>query len=399
MKNKMTFAQLKDRIADVSGLSRRRVHAIVKETVAVVKEGLLRDGYVSIAGIGRFTLKERPARSGRHPRTGEPMQIPAQNTVVFKPDAGVRRFIDRAAAKRPAVQIERPGISPDSEERPSSAAPIRPKSAPASGSGPGFVVPASEPEAGKRFNTAAFIVGGLMILLLGIGGLWVLITRAPERTHQLASTAGDLLARTAPIPKTVAMAVGHERVAKPEPLTTTAPSPAEKPRLGTDAVAEPAPEPVARPEAQKPLRYAIITGDSLWSLADRYYNAPYLWPNIYRVNREVVHHPDILEVGQAIAVPPLAGSAGELAPADIWNTATGYYFVYEAYRRARDPRAPFYLWVAYRLDGDRLRETPPAEVDPGDLQFIDGIQGKDLIRQAVAIGFRRLLTQLDTGGE
>jgi nucleoid DNA-binding protein len=396
MKDKMTFAQLKDRIADVSGFSRRRVHALVKETVAVVKEGLLQDGYVSIAGIGRFTLKERPARSGRNPRTGEPVDIPAQNTVVFKPDAGVRRFIDRAAADRPVAEAERPGIFPDSEQR-DPAPPLRPESAPAPASESEWA-PTSEPEAGKRRHTAGILVGGLMFLLLAIGGMRVLTNRTPESTNPIGSAAGDLIARTAPISRTVSLAVAPDRVAKPEPSPATGPASTEHPPPATDSAAEPKPPPVVRPEAQKPLRYAIITGDSLWTLADRYYNAPYLWPNIYRVNRHAVRHPDILEVGQAIAVPPLEGSPGELTPADIWNTATGYFFVYDAYRRAQDPRAPFYLWVAYRLDGDRLREAPPAEVDPGDLQFVDEIQGKDLIRQAVAIGFQRLLTRRDTPG-
>jgi nucleoid DNA-binding protein len=34
-------------------------------------------------GFGTFQKKKRPARAGRHPQTGAPIEIPAQNTVAF----------------------------------------------------------------------------------------------------------------------------------------------------------------------------------------------------------------------------------------------------------------------------------------------------------------------------
>ena len=34
-------------------------------------------------GFGTFQKKKRPARTGRHPQTGDPIEIPAQNTVAF----------------------------------------------------------------------------------------------------------------------------------------------------------------------------------------------------------------------------------------------------------------------------------------------------------------------------
>lgn len=45
---------------------------------------------VQIIGFGTFETKKRPARTGRNPRTGETMQIPASSVVSFKPSASLK---------------------------------------------------------------------------------------------------------------------------------------------------------------------------------------------------------------------------------------------------------------------------------------------------------------------
>lgn len=45
---------------------------------------------VSLIGFGTFETKERPARTGRNPKTGETMQIPASTTVCFKPSSALK---------------------------------------------------------------------------------------------------------------------------------------------------------------------------------------------------------------------------------------------------------------------------------------------------------------------
>lgn len=53
-------------------------------TKAVAKEK------VQIIGFGTFETKNRPARTGRNPRTGETMQIPASSVVSFKPSSSLK---------------------------------------------------------------------------------------------------------------------------------------------------------------------------------------------------------------------------------------------------------------------------------------------------------------------
>lgn len=45
---------------------------------------------VQIIGFGTFETKKRPARTGRNPRTGETMEIPASSVVSFKPSASLK---------------------------------------------------------------------------------------------------------------------------------------------------------------------------------------------------------------------------------------------------------------------------------------------------------------------
>lgn len=95
MSNKITFANLIELVANKSGNSKQQTRDLLKEVVAVANMGLLKDGRVNISGLGIFYLKWRDARQGRNPQTGETIEIPAHYQVKFKPEAALRRFINR----------------------------------------------------------------------------------------------------------------------------------------------------------------------------------------------------------------------------------------------------------------------------------------------------------------
>ncbi len=52
-----------------------------------------RDGRVTLVGFGSFTKKRRKARKGRHPQTGEEIDIKAKNVVKFTPGKALRETI------------------------------------------------------------------------------------------------------------------------------------------------------------------------------------------------------------------------------------------------------------------------------------------------------------------
>jgi len=56
----------------------------VTSVFASIVEAAKRGDDIAINGFGRFSLKERPAREGRNPRTGETLNIPASKSLGFK---------------------------------------------------------------------------------------------------------------------------------------------------------------------------------------------------------------------------------------------------------------------------------------------------------------------------
>lgn len=65
-------------------LSRKQCKEALAALVRVVRDRLKEEGEAKLPGLGTFLVKERPARPGRNPQTGELIQIPAQKTVVFR---------------------------------------------------------------------------------------------------------------------------------------------------------------------------------------------------------------------------------------------------------------------------------------------------------------------------
>ena len=80
----MNKAQLIDAMAAESGLtkvdSRKALDAFIKATVEALQSG----DKLSLVGFGSFSTSERSARTGRNPRTGKEIQIPAKKVVRFK---------------------------------------------------------------------------------------------------------------------------------------------------------------------------------------------------------------------------------------------------------------------------------------------------------------------------
>jgi len=71
--------------------------AEVGRSVSAVLDGIAQaledDGEVRLAGFGTFKVKERAARNGRNPHTGEAIKIAARNAVTFKPATALKERV------------------------------------------------------------------------------------------------------------------------------------------------------------------------------------------------------------------------------------------------------------------------------------------------------------------
>ena len=78
------------RIAARSSLSRTDAAIAVEAVVSVIADALEKGEAVNIAGFGTFTTRQRAARQGRNPRTGEAVSVPARTVAAFKPGKALR---------------------------------------------------------------------------------------------------------------------------------------------------------------------------------------------------------------------------------------------------------------------------------------------------------------------
>ena len=80
----MNKQQLIDSIAKEADLSKVEADRAVKAFMKAVQDELASGGSVSLIGFGAFEVRERSARTGRNPQTGEEIQIAASRMPSFK---------------------------------------------------------------------------------------------------------------------------------------------------------------------------------------------------------------------------------------------------------------------------------------------------------------------------
>jgi DNA-binding protein HU-beta len=86
----MNKAELIDAVADAADISKAAAGRSVDTVLEVITESLKKGSAVTLVGFGTFNVRRREARTGRNPRTGEPIQIKASNLAVFKAGKGLK---------------------------------------------------------------------------------------------------------------------------------------------------------------------------------------------------------------------------------------------------------------------------------------------------------------------
>lgn len=86
----MNSSEMIDKIAADADLPKGKVKPLVDAMFAAIADAAARGEEVSIPGFGKFKVKESPARLGRNPSTGEPIQIAASKKVAFTPSKSLK---------------------------------------------------------------------------------------------------------------------------------------------------------------------------------------------------------------------------------------------------------------------------------------------------------------------
>ena len=80
--------------ADNPDLSSKDVERLVNSFFNSIIDQLAKGGRVELRGFGAFSTRQRKARTGRNPRTGEAVDVPAKRVPYFKPGKDMRRRLN-----------------------------------------------------------------------------------------------------------------------------------------------------------------------------------------------------------------------------------------------------------------------------------------------------------------
>ena len=82
--NTMNQSELILKTAQISGVSRKDVEHVLKTAGDVIGAALVEDGEAVLPGLGKMVATQKAARTGKNPKTGEPVEIPARKAVKFR---------------------------------------------------------------------------------------------------------------------------------------------------------------------------------------------------------------------------------------------------------------------------------------------------------------------------
>jgi integration host factor subunit beta len=96
----MTKADLVDRVTNLGDLTRRDSEVIVDTLFDSVIHALKTGDKVEVRGFGSFRTRQRNSRTGRNPKTGDKVEVPAKRVPFFKPSKELRDMVNPTEAPR-----------------------------------------------------------------------------------------------------------------------------------------------------------------------------------------------------------------------------------------------------------------------------------------------------------
>ena len=91
----MTKAELISIVSEKCSFPRQESVQIVDQVFQILKETLEKGEKVKISGFGNFITREKRARKGRNPQTGEAVMISGRRVLTFKPSAILRKAVNQ----------------------------------------------------------------------------------------------------------------------------------------------------------------------------------------------------------------------------------------------------------------------------------------------------------------
>lgn len=90
----MNKTELVEKVATSAGLTKTQADAAVNALVATLTDVLKSGDKITLKGFGTFEVRQREARMGRNPQTGETMPIAASKVPAFKASSSLKKAVN-----------------------------------------------------------------------------------------------------------------------------------------------------------------------------------------------------------------------------------------------------------------------------------------------------------------
>lgn len=92
--NALSKALISDTLSDELKLPKTASKEMVENLFEELRHALEHGHHVKLSGFGNFTLRDKPQRPGRNPKTGEEIPVIARRVVTFKPGLKLKNKIE-----------------------------------------------------------------------------------------------------------------------------------------------------------------------------------------------------------------------------------------------------------------------------------------------------------------
>jgi DNA-binding protein HU-beta len=337
MSNKVTYGEIVEALSRKTGFSKQKSEDFTKALISRVQQELEETGKASITNFGSFKVKEVAERQGQNPQTGEPITIPAHKRVSFTPYKALRKRVNAKYAHLESKVIDEPvaseSVSKSEESATDSTSPI--ESIPNESDQKSRNIKYADRRKGT--NTGLMIAAVLMLVVIAIVSLWFVLSSGKEKV------ASDEPAIEQPqTPEAAAQLIEAEtELSNDEPQNSP---PLENEASDFDESSEMNDPQINTIESESDLKpsventsetstYTVKQDEWYWIIARQVYGKERFWPIIFMYNSSHGVHPDSLEEGIKLKVPPLEGSANNPTKRDLRLLAEASEIVAEAYRQ------------------------------------------------------------------
>ena len=358
MKDKLTFANLVDKIASETGATKKLVRDLLKEMVVLNKENLVKDGKNNFPDFGSLSVKWHKAKLVRNPSSGEINTVPAHAAINFKAQNSIGEHINRAYSHlhpelikiEPMEGKENPPFIPVIEKETLKTI----EEVPVKENKKDVFIPIQEvskrnpppPEKEEKSHTSRWWLFLFLLALFLVFIFWPTSNSKNEIQSPKKETQNN-------VPKKTNSSIENQA-----------------PAIQTQELI--VQKDIARTPSQK---ISVEKGEYYYTIAKKYYHKEALWPLIYYANYVQAENPDFLQVGREIIIPALQGIPENLSVQDKKELAQAYVEIYLVYNPINHIKAMSYLWTANQLDTELLKVNRN-RISEKDVQTMKSIKGK-----------------------